>query len=115
MKQRAIYSRITKLLRYVYNYTMDTNNTIKNIPEKEDLKSIFLHNLSNKEISLVLKAINQIIPKGERSHFVFARTTETSLKMTVEEWIADTAEDHLYLLENPPTQSQKEEITEKKE
>lgn len=91
---------------------MDTQETY--LPKKSELKSIFFHNLSNEEISTFLRAINQVIPSELRKNFVFARTTETSLKMTVEEWIDDTASDHLYLLENPPTQEQKQEASQEK-
>lgn len=87
------------------------NNNDSSLPKKHELKSIFFHNLSNKEISILLKAFNHITPKDERKNYVFARTTETSLKMTVEEWIDDTANDHLYLLENPPSHEQKQEAS----
>lgn len=78
-------------------------DALKNVPDMSEVKSVFLHNFSNKEISLILKAVNTLYPdKRERKKLVFAKTTETSLQMKVKEWIEDTAEDHLYLLENPP-------------
>lgn len=89
---------------------MKENKQDSTIPSQEELKTVFLHNFSNKEISLILSAITKFYPdKEDRKKLVFARTTEKSLQMKVNEWIIDTAEDHLYLIENPPSQQQKQQ------
>lgn len=78
------------------------------IPAKEDLKFVVLHNFSMEEISSVLSAVKALYPdKAERRKLVFTKTTPTSLKMKVSLLIQDSGEDHLYLLENPPTKQQR--------
>lgn len=81
-----------------------------NIPKKEELKLIMLHNFSNKEISLIMSQVKALYPESsERKKLIFSKSTETSKTMTVEELIDDVSGDHLYLLENPPTKSKNEQ------
>ena len=89
----------------------DTKQSVEStLPTQEELKSIFLHNFNKQEISLIVSAINKVLhARVDRKKLVFAKTTEESLKMNVREWIEDTAGDHLYLLEHPPTMAQRQQ------
>ena len=77
-----------------------------NIPHKDSLQFLILHNFSKKEISLIMKTIKQLFPEKVRAkNLIFSITTELSKKMIVEDIIKDMSEDHLYLLQNPPNKN----------
>ena len=59
-----------------------------------------MHGLSYAEIDLVMRAAKKQLENPK--DVIFAKTTENSLKMKVEELIEDLSEDHNYLKENPP-------------
>ena len=59
-----------------------------------------MHGLSYAEIDLVMRAAKKQLENPK--DVIFAKTTDNSLKMKVEELIEDLSEDHNYLKENPP-------------
>ncbi len=66
----------------------------------DEQRVIIMHGLSYAEIDLVMRAAKKQLENPK--DVIFAKTTENSLKMKVEELIEDLSEDHNYLKENPP-------------
>lgn len=65
-----------------------------------DNKVIILNGFSYEEIDKIMRSVK---PQFENPRdLIFAKTTPTSLKMTVEDLIEDISEDHEYLKKNPP-------------
>lgn len=65
-----------------------------------DHRVIIMHNLTLPEIDLVMRAVRRELDTSKDT--VFAKTTENSLKMNLNELIDDMCEDHEYLKKNPP-------------
>mgnify|MGYP006286387121 CR=1 FL=1 len=65
-----------------------------------DNKVIILNGFSYEEIDKIMRSVK---PQFDNPRdLIFAKTTPTSLKMTVEDLIEDISEDHEYLKKNPP-------------
>jgi hypothetical protein len=72
-----------------------------------DNKVIILNGFSYEEIDKIMRSVK---PQFENPRdLIFAKTTPTSLKMTVEDLIEDISEDHEYLKKNPPNLKKKQE------
>ncbi len=65
-----------------------------------DNKVIILNGFSYEEIDKIMRSVKQLFEKPR--DLIFAKTTPTSIKMTVAELIEDISEDHEYLKKNPP-------------
>ncbi len=72
-----------------------------------DNKVIILNGFSYEEIDKIMRSVK---PQFENPRdLIFAKTTPTSLKMTVEDLIEDISEDHDYLKKNPPNLKKKKD------
>lgn len=60
---------------------------------------VILHGFENEEIGRIMRGIKGMYEKPD---VIFAKTTNNSLQMKVEEVIMDLAEDHEYFKKNPP-------------
>ncbi len=65
-----------------------------------DNKVIILNGFSYEEIDKIMRSVKSQFETPR--DLIFAKTTPTSLKMTVEDLIEDISEDHDYLKKNPP-------------
>ena len=59
---------------------------------------IILHGFENKEIAIIMKEVKRALSND----IIFAKSTETSLKMKLRDLIEDVSEDHRYIKNNPP-------------
>ncbi|TVQ37811.1 MAG: DUF3783 domain-containing protein [Spirochaetaceae bacterium] len=69
-------------------------------PKELDNKVIIMNGFSYEEINSIMRAVKKLfdVPRD----LIFAKTTETSLTMTLQDLIVDMSQDHEYLKNNPP-------------
>lgn len=72
-----------------------------------DNKVIILNGFSYEEIDKIMRSVKPHFDNPR--DLIFAKTTPTSLKMTVEDLIEDISEDHEYLKKNPPNLKKKQD------
>ena len=65
-----------------------------------DSQVIIMHGFSNEQIGRIMQAVKGLFPAPR--DLIFAKTTENSLRMQLDELITDISQDHEYLKRNPP-------------
>ena len=69
-------------------------------PKELDNKVIIMNGFSHEEISRIMRAVKALFDSPR--DLIFAKTTETSLTMPLQDLIVDMSGDHEYLKNNPP-------------
>ncbi len=69
--------------------------------KEEALKQrvLIMHGFDNEEVTRIMRGVKSMY---EEADVIFAKTTDNSLKMKVEDVIEDLAGDHEYFKSNPP-------------
>ena len=69
-------------------------------PKELDNKVIIMNGFSYEEIDKIMRAVKPLFESPR--DLIFAKTTETSVTMTLQDLIVDISQDHEYLKQNPP-------------
>ncbi len=69
-------------------------------PKELDNKVIIMNGFSYEEINSIMRAVKAQFESPR--DLIFAKTTETSVTMTLQDLIVDMSQDHEYLKNNPP-------------
>ncbi|TVR34466.1 MAG: DUF3783 domain-containing protein [Spirochaetaceae bacterium] len=69
-------------------------------PKELDNKVIIMNGFSYEEINKIMRAVKAQFESPR--DLIFAKTTETSVTMTLQDLIVDMSQDHEYLKNNPP-------------
>ena len=74
-------------------------------PKELDNKVIIMNGFSYEEINKIMRAVKAQFESPR--DLIFAKTTDTSVTMTLQDLIVDMSQDHEYLKNNPPQRAPK--------
>lgn len=84
------------------------------LPEELNNRVVILNGFNDAEIRGIIGAVRSIFKEAtsrgiyeEAPDIIFARTTQKSIKMRLQDLIVDMSEDHAYLKQNPPEEVQR--------
>ena len=74
-----------------------------NMEQHEKTPVVILHGLSNEQIFAVARSVKQTL--GHAMDVAFATTTAHSLQMRLQDVITDVTQEHAYMKQHPPGES----------
>jgi len=86
---------------------MGDESTKQELPAELDNKVIIMNGFTQQEIVSVMRAVRRLFENP--GDLIFAKTTPKSVNMVLKDLIVDMSEDHEYLKNNPPEQTQKQQ------